>query len=77
MNRSIPKPHYFNNCGIHCNLISFNTSIPSYMSETLPEYPNEGCDVVWCLSDVTVFPEESVVPLHYTLEAVNQESMKF
>ena len=47
------------------------------MSETFPEYSNEGRDVVWCLSDVTVFPEKSVVPLHYTPEAVNQESMKF
>lgn len=47
------------------------------MSETFPEYSNEGRDVVWCLSDVTVFPEKSMVPLHYTLEAVNQESMKF
>ena len=75
MNHCIPKLHYFNNYmyGIHCNLISFNTSIPSYMSETFPEYSNEGCNVVWCLSDITVFPEESVVPLHYAPKTVNQE----
>lgn len=47
------------------------------MSETFPKYSNEGCDVVWCLSDVTVFPEEGVVPLHYTPEAVNQQNIKF
>lgn len=47
------------------------------MSETFPKYSNEGCDVVRCLSDVTVFPEEGVVPLHYTPEAVNQQNIKF
>ena len=47
------------------------------MSETFPEYSNEGRDVVWCFSDITVFPEEGVVPLHYTPEAVNQRNMRF
>lgn len=47
------------------------------MSETFPEYSNEGHNVVWCLSDITIFPEEGVVPLNYTPEAVNQPNMSF
>ena len=54
-----------------------NTSIPSYMSETFPEYSNEGRDIVWCLSDITVFPEEGVISLHYAPEAVNQQDTSF
>ena len=40
------------------------------MSKTFPEHSNERCNVVGCLSDVTVFSEEGVVPLHNTSEAV-------
>ena len=47
------------------------------MSETFPEYSNEGHDVVWCLFDIAVFPEEGVIPLHYAPEAVNQHDTSF
>ena len=44
------------------------------MSETFPEHSNERRNVVRCLSDVTVFPEEGVVPLHNTSEAVKERN---
>lgn len=52
----------------------YHTSIPSDMSKTFPKHSDKRGNIVRCLLDVTVLPEQSVIPLHNTPEAMKEDS---
>ncbi len=53
----------------------FITSFPTNMSKTFPEHSHKRCSVVLCWWHVSIFSEQHMVSLFYTVETVKKNAV--